>query len=542
MLSGYDPATGGFTYDPQGFAGTTTFQYQVCQPYPAPGTTVCSRATVTLVVPGAQDDFYSTPQNTPLVGASVVGNDTVPLPGSTFATTGPLSNPAAGNLTFRPDGTFDFVPAAGFSGTVSFPYQLCLPRPDETSCATAVATIVVPAATNDAYTTPHNTAIGGNVGANDGMPAGSSFTQTGPLSNPAAGTVSLNPDGTFNFVPANGFSGTVSFPYQVCMPAPNQAICANAVATITVLPPAPGTRPSGQNDTSTTPMNTPAVIPVLSNDTGNGLTVVSTTPPGNGTVTIGPGTGAVTYTPTPGFTGTDTFIYTGRDANGNTYTQTVTVTVGSIAAQNDSYVAQPGASFTGNPAVNDTYPAGSTFTATGPLSNPAAGTLGPMDPATGSFTFTPAPGFSGTVTFPYQVCQPGGTACANAVVTIIVPGAVNDTYTTPLNTPITQNVGTNDAVPPGSVFSTTGPLSDPAAGTLVFSPDGSFTFTPANGYTGTVTFPYQACLPAPSTACVTAVASITVAASVPVNSPLALLGVGLALAGLGARRLRAQRK
>ena len=238
-ISAYDSSNGGFHYDPQGFAGTTSFDYQVCQPYPpSPAAPVCVSSTVTIVVPGAVNDSYTAAQNAPLLGASVAGNDTAPLAGSTFAATGPLSNPAAGSLVFRADGSFDFTPAAGFSGVVSFPYQLCLPRPDEASCATAVVSISVPGASNDSHTTPSGATLNGNVGSNDAVPPGSSFSQTGPLSNPAAGTLTFNADGSFSFVPAPGFSGSVNFPYRVCLPAPNQAVCVTAVATIVVAAPA----------------------------------------------------------------------------------------------------------------------------------------------------------------------------------------------------------------------------------------------------------------------------------------------------------------
>ncbi len=539
VVTGFDPATSTFTYDPQGFTGTTTFTYQVCQP--APATPVCSPATVTIVVPGAVDDSYATQPNTPVSGA-VAGNDATNVDPKGFVQTGPLSNPAAGAVVFNPDGTFVFTPTTGFSGTVTFPYKACLPRPDDTSCADALVTIVVPSATNDAYTTPSNTPVGGNVGTNDGMPTGSTFVTTGPLSNPAAGTFTLNPDGTFSFVPAPGYpGGTVTVPYQACLPSPNQATCAPAVVSITVAPPVAGA-PKGVDDSSTTPMNTPVIIPILSNDTGNGLSVVSVTQPAQGTVVINNGT--VTYTPPAGWSGTTTFTYTAKDQNGATYTNTVTVVVSPITAVNDSYVALPGATLTGNPAGNDTYPASSTFAATGPLSNPAAGTLGAMDPATGSFSFTPAAGFSGTVTFPYQVCQPGGAACANAVVTIVVPGAKDDSYTTPVNTTLNANVGTNDPVPAGSTFTSTGVLSNPAAGQLSFNADGSFSFVPAKDFVGTVSFPYTACLPAPNSAvCANATATINIgatAAAVPVNSPWAL--AGLVAAMLGWMAVAAQRR
>ncbi len=105
-------------------------------------------------------------------------------------------------------------------------------------------------------------------------------------------------------------------------------------------------------------------------------------------------------------------------------------------AQDDSFTTPPGVTLNGNVTPNDSYTPGSIFSATGPLSNPSAGTLGALDSASGSFVFTPAAGFVGTVTFPYQVClpAPSATVCDDAVVTITV--AVATPAVVPVNSPV----------------------------------------------------------------------------------------------------------
>ena len=74
---------------------------------------------------------------------------------------------------------------------------------------------------------------------------------------------------------------------------------------------------TANNDTANTPAATPAIVPVLTNDTldGNPVAVgdlqglpTITLPPSNGTATVNPN-GTVTYTPNPGFCGTGTFEY-----------------------------------------------------------------------------------------------------------------------------------------------------------------------------------------------------------------------------------------
>ncbi|MBX2998998.1 MAG: carboxypeptidase regulatory-like domain-containing protein [Caldilineaceae bacterium] len=89
-------------------------------------------------------------------------------------------------------------------------------------------------ARDDSYTTSVNTPITATVSVNDTYPPGSTFITTTVPSN---GTVnSFNPtDGTFTYTPNPGFTGTDSFTYQVCLPAPNQTICDTATVTIRIL-------------------------------------------------------------------------------------------------------------------------------------------------------------------------------------------------------------------------------------------------------------------------------------------------------------------
>jgi cytochrome c peroxidase len=113
-------------------------------------------------------------------------------------------------------------------------------------------------------------------------------------------------------------------------PLPTQT---TLTATVTFLP---DTAPVANNDSSTTNMNTAAVITVLANDTdaeGNIIpsSVAVGTVPAHGTAVVNPATGAVTYTPTLNYFGPDSFTYTVGDAAGNTSNvATVSVTVNGV--------------------------------------------------------------------------------------------------------------------------------------------------------------------------------------------------------------------
>lgn len=79
-----------------------------------------------------------------------------------------------------------------------------------------------PTAADDNYTTGLNTTL--NIGAGTGLlandtdpesPAGL-LVNPNVVSNPSSGTLSLNTDGSFTYIPDPGFSGTDAFTYQVC--------------------------------------------------------------------------------------------------------------------------------------------------------------------------------------------------------------------------------------------------------------------------------------------------------------------------------------
>jgi uncharacterized repeat protein (TIGR01451 family) len=470
-------------------------------------------ATVTVVVgPNAVNDSYFTPFNTPVNG-DVSTADTYPA-GAVFANT---STPANGALSGfnSATGAYTYTPATGFSGVDSFTYTVCLPAPNGTVCATATDTVVVgPHAADDSATTPANTPVIGSVTGNDHYAPGSVFSKTG---DPAHGTVTVNPDGSYTYTPALNYSGPDSFTYQVCLPAPNADKCSSATVNITVVaPPLLAAVDDGYSTAYQTPVNGLA----STGDTYPGGSVFSkATDPAHGTVSgFNPTTGAYTYTPANGFSGTDSFTYQVCLPAPNATvcaTATDTIVVGPHAVD-DSYTTPYLTPVNGDVKTGDAYPAGSTFAKTG---NALHGVVSGFTstPTTGStFTYTPAAGFSGIDSFTYEVClpSPNGALCSSATETVLVaPSAVNDSATTPFNTPVTSAVAGNDVLPSNPTFTK---LSDPAHGTVSFNPTtGAYTYTPANGYSGTDSFTYKVCLPAPNGSVCSNVATVTITVGQP---------------------------
>ena len=95
---------------------------------------------------------------------------------------------------------------------------------------------VLPAAADDAAATPYQTAVSGNVLANDTDADGDTLTVVAS-SAPSSGSVTVAADGSYTYTPAAGFVGTATFTYTV---ADGFGGTATATVTVTVNPPAAG--------------------------------------------------------------------------------------------------------------------------------------------------------------------------------------------------------------------------------------------------------------------------------------------------------------
>ncbi|WP_343534536.1 Ig-like domain-containing protein, partial [Pedobacter sp.] len=182
-----------------------------------------------------------------------------------------------------------------------------------------------PIANDDAKDAMQNKPVIIDVQKND--QAGSSPIVPGSIvitKQPKNGTVVVNADGTVTYTPNNGYTGTDEFEYTVT--DVNGQISNPAKVTINIAPSAP----MATDDNAETEWNKEVKIPILDNDKPFGApldiaTVEITEQPKHGTIRIN-ADGTVTYLPNSGFTGTDTFKYRVKDANGN-WTNVATVTV-----------------------------------------------------------------------------------------------------------------------------------------------------------------------------------------------------------------------
>jgi serine protease AprX len=111
-----------------------------------------------------------------------------------------------------------------------------------------------------------------------------------------------------------------------------------------------------------------------------------------------------------------------------------------------------------------------------------------------------------------------------AVVEALPPVAVDDTATTPQNTPVTINVLANDTdIDEDDLF--VDEVSDPGNGTATINPDDTITYTPDTGFSGQDTFTYTMCAPEGcDTTSDTATVTVTVTAAGLTNYALSSSG------------------
>lgn len=124
--------------------------------------------------------------------------------------------PRYGSLAVEPDGRFVYTPGPNWPGSDAFVYLVS----DGIDTSPPVGVKVgnaAPQARDDRYVTSLDTALAvpaPGVLANDGDFDGDALTAS-LLTAPAGGSVELRADGSFQFVPAAGFTGEVTFTYAV---------------------------------------------------------------------------------------------------------------------------------------------------------------------------------------------------------------------------------------------------------------------------------------------------------------------------------------
>ncbi|MHB8897921.1 MAG: Ig-like domain-containing protein, partial [Thermoguttaceae bacterium] len=344
--------------------------------------------------------------------------------------------PQHGTVTLSSSGAFTYTPAANYQGTDTFTYRATNTTSQQSNVAPVTITVNAsndaPTGVADTYTTTEDTTLtrtaAQGVLVNDTDPDGDTLTAT--LVNQAAhGTVTLNANGSFNYVPATNYSGTDSFTYKVG-DGTTQSAAITVNLTVTAVNDAPTVVADAYTVDEDGTLTVTAANGVLKNDTdpdSTSFTAAIVTQPAHGTVTLN-ADGSFTYTPTANYQGTDTFTYKASDGTGaaTSPAATVTVTVNDkpdapVATDDTSNAVNDGNSILIDVLANDTTApdAGETLTLTAVTQGSAGGTVTIEN---GKIRYKPATGKTGQETFTYTVKDNDGlTDTATVTVTVAAP-------------------------------------------------------------------------------------------------------------------------
>lgn len=229
---------GSFVYTPDlGYFGDDHFTYRAFD-----GMEESPPAMVTITVstlntpPVATEDTYLATSNIPLVVDALTGvlaNDT-DLDGDVLIAQ-VLGNPANGTLILYTDGSFIYTPNAGFTGSDMFTYRAFDGLEFSSPVIVTIEVNAPPVAVPDIFTVGKNKSLTVNtpngVLSNDTDANGDHLTAE-LVADVSNGTLTFYPDGSFVYVPNQGYVGVDQFTYQAC----DDLICsAPVMVTIHVL-------------------------------------------------------------------------------------------------------------------------------------------------------------------------------------------------------------------------------------------------------------------------------------------------------------------
>ncbi|EGG95287.1 hypothetical protein IMCC1989_1065 [gamma proteobacterium IMCC1989] len=235
------------------------------------------------------------------------------------------------------------------------------------------------------------------------------------------------------------------------------------------------------------------------NGLSDGTVFSVTATPGNGAAIIDSATGAWSYTPSPNFNGLDVFTVTITDDLGNATNQVVSVTVNPIddpsiiSGDITGNGAEDGGAITGALTASDSdgLADGSVFTVSGGATNGIA----TIDPATGTWSYTPSVNFHGIDNFTVTVTDDAGNTRDQIITTTVTPvsdptiiggdiSGSGDEDDSSITGTLTATDG--DGLTDGTVFTVSGGATN---GTAIIDPaTGVWSYTPNADFNGNDTF------------------------------------------------------
>ncbi|HIF9446110.1 TPA: retention module-containing protein, partial [Photobacterium damselae] len=394
------------------------------------------------------------------------------------------SEPTNGQVTVNPDGSWEYVPNPDFNGEDSFTVVV-----DDGNGGTDTITVTVnvtpvndaPVGEDVSAETQEETAVTGQLTATDVDGDNLTFK---PGSNPENGSVTINADGSWEYVPNTDFHGEDSFTVVV---DDGNGGTDTITVTVNVIP--INDAPVGEDVTAETQEETAVTGQLTATDLdGDNLTFKPGTNPENGNVTIN-ADGSWEYVPNPDFNGEDSFTVVVDDGNGGSDTITVTV---NVTPTNDAPIGddvsvetQEETAVTGQLIATDVDGDNLTFK---PGTNPENGSV-TVNPD-GSWEYVPNPNFNGEDSFTVVVDDGNGgsdtiTVTVNVTPVNDAPVGENVTTETQEETAVTGQLTATDVDGDNLTFK---PGTNPENGQVTINADGSWEYVPNPDFNGEDSF------------------------------------------------------
>ncbi|MFN8309530.1 MAG: Ig-like domain-containing protein [Chitinophagales bacterium] len=517
-------ATNMIMYTPvTNFFGADSIVYQICDQCTksAPNCDIAKLYINVLNrndVPTAIDDTISTLEDHSVV-VNVLSND-YDIDGDSLVVS-ISAQPAFGTLTLDSN-RLVYTPKSNFCGVDTFGYKITggngnasCPGDENFDLGLVVVTVIcvndTPIIPDTLIHTPEDTPVTVCIPYID-VDTNDTHTLSvcgSPLHGSMAYTITDDPNLVcVTYTPDSNYYGTDSICIIVCdvTTTDPHPLCDTTHITIIV---DPRNEPPVAHDVYVqTPKDQPtgiSIYPAAFDPNGDPLTFSYPGSPSHGIWTpTGNGTGV--YTPTPGYVGTDSFVYIVCDNSPILYSPlcdtavvyiNVVDTTGGVnhppVANNDYATTTIDKPVVVNAAANDFDVDGDTLAFT-PISatTTSHGTFS-MNPVTGVTSYVPNTGYVGVDTLQYMVCDNGTPSlCDTATIFIVItpdttglinnpPVATDDFAHTQYGVSVNIPVMSNDWDPDGDSIHVTSVSAAPHYGTTVVNPDGTITYVPDFG-------------------------------------------------------------
>ncbi|MCA8986412.1 MAG: tandem-95 repeat protein [Planctomycetaceae bacterium] len=417
---------------------------------------------------------------------SVLDNDTDVDNGSLTAVL--ETGPAHGTLSLRPDGTFQYTPDPGFSGVDSFTY-----RSTDGDLFSDPATVTInvtpvndpPVTTPESYEMLEDSQLDGQLIAVD--PDGDELVYY-TIAEPEHGQLTVNPDGSFTYIPDANFNGPDKFVFQA-----SDGIAASYFTQINIQVNPVNDAPTADDGTLFVTEDIAASGSVTGTDPDNDtLTFSVATQPSYGILIFNPD-GTYTYTPNTNFNGVDSFTFSANDGSESSAPATISLTVNPIndapEATTQSVSGNEDEVITGAAAGNDVDGDSLSYEV---ATQPLHGVL--VFNPDGTFTYTPNLNYNGSDSFSF-IANDGEFDSTPATVSLNL-SPVNDLPVANSGVLIVNEDGVQTGVLSATDIDSTGLTyhlgTGPEHGTLTLNPNGAFIYAPHANYFGSDSFTWYA--------------------------------------------------